>query len=146
LRRSLLCFQLFISDPLALNSEILSLEKDRYFTRGAVLPYLSLSDCGSPAHQEVKKEKDDARDKHDVNQTRGDVKCEKAKQPKYDQNCGDDPKHVFISCSARDRSCRAPRSMMMSDIKRHICPLRHTFAGCCFGRAEETPCRQSRAP
>jgi hypothetical protein len=32
-----------------------------------------------------------------VNEGAGDVKCEKSKQPKYNQNCGDYPKHVFIS-------------------------------------------------
>jgi hypothetical protein len=38
-----------------------------------------------------------AHDKGNVNESAGDVKCEKSKQPKNDQNCGDDPKHVFIS-------------------------------------------------
>jgi hypothetical protein len=32
-----------------------------------------------------------------VNEGAGDVKCEKTKQPENDQNCGDKPKHVFIS-------------------------------------------------
>jgi hypothetical protein len=33
----------------------------------------------------------------DVNESGGYVKCKKSKQPKNDQNCGDYPKHVFIS-------------------------------------------------
>ena len=32
-----------------------------------------------------------------MNESDGYVKCEKSKQPKNDQNCGDYPKHVFIS-------------------------------------------------
>jgi hypothetical protein len=47
----------------------------------------------------MKNEQDDAHDEHDVNKTGGNVKREKPKQPKYDQNGGDDPKHVLISCS-----------------------------------------------
>jgi hypothetical protein len=32
-----------------------------------------------------------------VNESGGYVKCEKSKQPKNNQNCGDYPKHVFIT-------------------------------------------------
>jgi hypothetical protein len=46
----------------------------------------------------VEDEKDDACDEHDVNETSGNVKCEKPNQPKYDQYCGDHSKHVFIPC------------------------------------------------
>jgi hypothetical protein len=33
----------------------------------------------------------------DVNESAGYVKCEKPKQPKNNQDCGDDSEHVFIS-------------------------------------------------
>jgi hypothetical protein len=32
------------------------------------------------------------------------VKCEKSKQPKNNQNCGDYPKHVFFSLLLRART------------------------------------------
>jgi hypothetical protein len=32
-----------------------------------------------------------------MNESGGYVKCEKSQQPKNDQNCGDYPKHIFIS-------------------------------------------------
>jgi hypothetical protein len=57
----------------------------------------SLSHRGIPARKEVENEKDDAYGEHNVNETTGNVKCEKSEQPKYDQNCGDDSKHVVIS-------------------------------------------------
>jgi hypothetical protein len=52
---------------------------------------------GSPADKEVENEQDDPRYEHDVKKASGNVKCEKPKQPKYDQNCGDDSEHVFVS-------------------------------------------------
>jgi hypothetical protein len=45
----------------------------------------------------VEDEKNYARDEHDVNETCGNVKCEKPKQPKYDQDRCDHPQHFFIS-------------------------------------------------
>jgi hypothetical protein len=39
----------------------------------------------------VENEKDDGGDENDVNETSGNVKSEKSKQPKHDQNCGDNP-------------------------------------------------------
>jgi hypothetical protein len=63
---------------------------------------------GSSADKEMKKQKDDSRDQHDVNQAGGNVEREKPKQPKYDQNCSDNPKHVVASCcGARQLVSRA---------------------------------------
>lgn len=47
--------------------------------------------------EEMEDEQDEADDEDDVDETGGYVECEKAEQPKNDENCGDDPKHVFIS-------------------------------------------------
>jgi hypothetical protein len=42
-------------------------------------------------------EQDQAHNEGNVNETGSYVKREKSKQPKNNQNCGDYPKHVFIS-------------------------------------------------
>jgi hypothetical protein len=39
-----------------------------------------------------------------VDETDSHVKCEKSKQPKNNQNCGDYPKHVFFSLLLRART------------------------------------------
>jgi hypothetical protein len=39
-----------------------------------------------------------------MDETGGYVKCEKAEQPKNNQNCGDYPKHVFFSLSLSTRT------------------------------------------
>jgi hypothetical protein len=39
-----------------------------------------------------------------VDETGGYVKCEKSKQPKNNQSCGDYPKHVFFSLLLRART------------------------------------------
>jgi len=53
--------------------------------------------AGGTAAQKVEQQHDQADDENDVNQAAGDVKREKPKQPKNDQNCGDYPKHFFFS-------------------------------------------------
>jgi hypothetical protein len=50
-----------------------------------------------PSRNEVDYEHYQAHNKNNVNQTCAHVKCEKPEQPKNDQDCGDYPKHVFIS-------------------------------------------------
>jgi hypothetical protein len=40
----------------------------------------------------------------DMDESSGHVKCEKSKQPKNNQNCGNYPKHVFISLRLRART------------------------------------------
>ena len=45
----------------------------------------------------MENEKHDTHEKHDVNESSGDVKREKPEQPKNDQDCGDYSKHFFIS-------------------------------------------------
>jgi hypothetical protein len=42
----------------------------------------------------------------DVNKRGGYVECEKAQQPKNDQNGGDNPKHVVISLRSSARAMR----------------------------------------
>jgi hypothetical protein len=51
-----------------------------------------------------------------VNESTGYVKCEKSKQPKNNQNCGDYRKHVFISflLSARTSAISFFRIALMS--------------------------------
>jgi hypothetical protein len=43
-----------------------------------------------------------AHDQGNVNESAGYVKREESKQPKNDQNCGDDPKHVLSPCDLCD--------------------------------------------
>jgi hypothetical protein len=55
----------------------------------------------------------DACDEQNVNKAGGNVKCEETKQPKNNQNRGDESKHVFISFSYaanRSASCRTHRT------------------------------------
>jgi hypothetical protein len=53
----------------------------------------------SAASQEMEHEQDQANNQGNVNESRGYMECEKSEQPKNNQNCGDYPKHVFISFS-----------------------------------------------
>jgi hypothetical protein len=49
---------------------------------------------GASASQEMEEEEHYTHDEGDVNESTGDVKCEKPKQPKNDQDRCDYPKHV----------------------------------------------------
>jgi hypothetical protein len=40
-----------------------------------------------------------------MNKSSGDVECKKSEQPKNNQNCGDNPKHNFISLFSADATC-----------------------------------------
>jgi len=52
----------------------------------------------------VKQQHDQADHQNDVNEAAGNVKCEKAQQPKNDQNRGDYPEHfLFLLASSRER-------------------------------------------
>jgi hypothetical protein len=57
----------------------------------------SLSDCGRSTSEEVEEEHDYTDDQQDVNQTAGNMKGQESKQPKNNQNHGDNSKHVFNS-------------------------------------------------
>jgi hypothetical protein len=45
----------------------------------------------------MQQKQNQADDQNNVDEPGRDVKCEKSEKPKNDQNCGDYPKHVFIS-------------------------------------------------
>jgi hypothetical protein len=61
------------------------------------LELASVLDSGRTGSQEVHQQQDQADNQCHVNESGSYVKCEVSKQPKNDQNCGDYPKHVFIS-------------------------------------------------
>jgi hypothetical protein len=46
---------------------------------------------------EMQHEQYQAHNQGDVNETGGDMECEKSKQPEHNQHCGDDSQHVFLS-------------------------------------------------
>jgi hypothetical protein len=51
------------------------------------------------------------------------VKCEKTKQPKNDQNCGEYPKHVFISLFSGARTSAissTPTALMAFHVRANI--------------------------
>jgi hypothetical protein len=62
---------------------------------------------GAAASQKMKQEQNQADDQDNVNETRRYVKCEKSEQPEDDQNCGEYPKHFFISLLPGVRSSAA---------------------------------------
>jgi hypothetical protein len=49
------------------------------------------------ASQEMQDKEYQSHNQDNVNKSGGHVKCEEPEQPKNDQNCGEHPKHVFIS-------------------------------------------------
>jgi len=55
-----------------------------------------LDSCWAASH-EMQHKQYQPHDQGNMNERGGYVKCEEPKQPKNDQNCGDYPKHLFIS-------------------------------------------------
>jgi hypothetical protein len=59
------------------------------------------------ASDEMQDKQYQAHNQDKVDESSSHVKCEKSKQPKNNQNCGDYPKHVFISLRLRVRTSAA---------------------------------------
>jgi hypothetical protein len=90
----------------------------------------------------MQQEQDHADYQDDVDEAGGHVKCEKAQQPENDQDCGDNPKHEFISLfsgagTSAMRSWLGPRMMAaarkcaalrIDGVGRAVCPVMNTFA------------------
>jgi hypothetical protein len=65
-------------------------------------------------------------DQDNVNESGGYVKSEKSKQPKHDQNCGEYPKHVFISLHLSTRTSAIsflPSALVPSCVRENNPPL-----------------------
>jgi hypothetical protein len=54
----------------------------------------ALHGCCAVSRSEMQYKQNHGHNQSNVNKRGGDMKCEKPEQPKNDQNCGDNPKHV----------------------------------------------------
>jgi hypothetical protein len=82
------------------------------------LAFVSVLDACCAASQEMQQEQYQAHNQGHVNESGGYVKCEKSKQPENKQNCGDYPKHVFISLLL------CPKTSAISCSRTVLMPLR----------------------